>query len=68
MPVEIKELVIQGKIKGNSTATEQDIIEIIDSKLLDNAASTHLNESEKRSIIDECVLEVLNQIETKFRF
>jgi|TARA_B110000908_G_C10171236_1_gene410931 hypothetical protein len=68
MAVEIKELIIQGKIKGSSTATDQDIIKIIDSKLNDNITSASLDESEKRSIIDECVLEVLNQIENKFRF
>jgi hypothetical protein len=68
MAVEIKELIIQGKIKGSSTATDQDIIKIIDSKLNDNVTSASLDESEKRSIIDECVLEVLNQIENKFRF
>jgi hypothetical protein len=68
MAVEIKELIIQGKIKGSSTATDQDIIKIIDSKLNDNVTSASLDESEKRSIIDECVLEVLIQIENKFRF
>jgi hypothetical protein len=68
MTVEIKELIIQGKIKGSSTATDQDIIKIIDSKLLDHSGSPSLDESKKRSIIDECVLEVLNQIEAKFRF
>ena len=68
MTVEIKELIIQGKIKGSSTATDQDIIKIIDSKLLANSQSAGLDESKKRSIIDECVLEVLNQIEAKFRF
>jgi hypothetical protein len=68
MAVEIKELIIQGKIKGSSTATDQDIIKIIDSKLNNNVTSASLDESEKRSIIDECVLEVLNQIENKFRF
>jgi|TARA_B110000037_G_scaffold220417_1_gene288295 hypothetical protein len=68
MAVEIKELIIQGKIKGSSTATDQDIIKIIDAKLLGHSRGASLDESKKRSIIDECVLEVLNQIEAKFRF
>ena len=67
MAIVIKELIIQGKINSSANATDEDIIKIINSKIAD-VPRGGIEETEKRQIIEECVLTVLKELEAKLRY
>ncbi|MFT6065412.1 MAG: hypothetical protein ACJAYY_001532 [Paraglaciecola sp.] len=68
MTVIIKELIVQGKINKSSKKTDEDIIEIIESKVSKMDSGNALTESEKRQLIEECVATVLKELETKLGY
>jgi hypothetical protein len=68
MPIVIKELIIRAKVNEASKETDEDIIKIIDSKLLSAASGGTLKETEKRELIEECVYAVLKELESKLGY
>jgi hypothetical protein len=68
MAIEIKELIIQGKIKGDSDTVDVDIDKVIEEKISEINTGNILKESEKRQLVDECVLAVLNELESKLQY
>ena len=68
IPIEIKELIIKGRINGSTSIEEKDIIEVI-KKHQDNSSNTSpLTESLRRSIVDECVQDVITKLESKINY
>ena len=70
MAVEINQLKIKGTIndgKTESSLSKNEIEKLIESKIGNNSGS-HLNESFKRQLIEECVREVLKAIEDKMSY
>lgn len=51
MAVVIKELVIKGKVNGNSSASEEDIIKLIEANSKVNKSKVGLSESEKEHLL-----------------
>lgn len=68
MAVVIKELIVRGKINKSSKQTDEDIVKIIDAKLSKINSGNVLKETEKRTLIEECVLAVMKELETKFGY
>ena len=68
MAIEIRELIIQGKAKGSSTSNEADLDNVIETKISQKNMGNVLKESEKRQLVDECVIAVLNELESKLRY
>tara|TARA_B100000768_G_scaffold127439_1_gene118026 strand:+ start:584 stop:790 length:207 start_codon:yes stop_codon:yes gene_type:complete len=68
MAIEIRELIIQGKAKGSSTSNEDDLDNVIETKISQKNMGNVLKESEKRQLVDECVIAVLNELESKLRY
>ena len=68
MAIEIRELIIQGKSKGSSTSNEDDFDNVIESKISEKNMGNILKESEKRQLVDECVIAILNELESKLRY
>ncbi|GGE16900.1 hypothetical protein [Psychroflexus salis] len=68
MGVVIKELIIQGKINGNSTPTEEDLIKIIREEIKNNSKNTQLTQKNKNDLIEECKNSVLDALESKLRY
>ena len=68
MAIEIRELIIQGKSKGSSTSNEDDLDNVIESKISEKNMGNILKESEKRQLVDECVIAILNELEKKLRY
>jgi RNA-binding protein YlmH len=68
MAIEIRELIIQGKSKGSSTSNEDDLNNVIESKISEKNMGNILKESEKRQLVDECVIAILNELESKLRY
>lgn len=69
MAVVINELIIKGKINGNNEAAEADIVKLIDERT--KAATTsknYLSESERRTLIDECVEEVMSRLNERLNY
>ena len=50
MAIEIRELIIQGKSKGSSTSNEDDLDNVIESKISEKNMGNILKESEKKTI------------------
>lgn len=68
MAVIINELVIKGKVKGGNT-TETDVVKLIKEHVNDSSKNKkHLSESQKRSLINECVEEVLNRLNDRLSY
>ena len=66
MAIEIKELIVKGKINGSGSIEEKDIIEIINNlKESESNGESSLSESERRSLVDECVQDVITKLDTK---
>ncbi len=68
MAIEIRELIIQGKSKGSSTSNEDDLDNVIETKMSEKNMGNILKESEKRQLVDECVIAILNELESKLRY
>jgi len=68
MAIEIRELIIQGKSKGSSTSNEDDLDNVIETKISEKNMGNILKESEKRQLVDECVIAILNELESKLRY
>jgi len=68
MAIEIRELIIQGKSKGSSNSNEDDLNNVIESKISEKNMGNILKESEKRQLVDECVIAILNELESKLRY
>ena len=68
MATEIRELIIQGKSKGSSTSNEDDLDNVIETKMSEKNMGNILKESEKRQLVDECVIAILNELESKLRY
>ena len=68
MGVVIKELIIQGRINGNSSPSEEDLIKIIREEIKNNTKNTSLTQKAKNDLIEECKESVLNSLEFKLRY
>ena len=62
MAIEIRELIIQVKSKGSSNSNEDDLNNVIESKISEKNMGNILKESEKRQLVDECVIAILNEL------
>jgi len=67
MAVEIKELIIQGKLKDETNESDQNLSEIIRKEIKEGDGKA-LQETEKRQLVDECVAAVLKELESKFDY
>lgn len=68
MAIEIRELIIQGKSKESSTSNQDDLDNVIETKMSEKNMGNILKESEKRQLVDECVIAILNELESKLRY
>ena len=68
MAIEIRELIIQGKSKESSTSNQDDLDNVIETKMSEKNMGNILKESEKRQSVDECVIAILNELESKLRY
>ena len=59
MPLEIKELIVKGTVESDNKINNVDVIKLIDEKLSEKQPQTNFD---RKSIIDECVREVLAEI------
>tara|TARA_S200000501_G_C20436001_1_gene574438 strand:- start:227 stop:424 length:198 start_codon:yes stop_codon:yes gene_type:complete len=59
MPLEIKELIIKGTVESDNKTSNVDIVKLIDEKLSEKQPQNNID---RKSIIEECVLEVLTEI------
>ena len=59
MPLEIKELIVKGTVETDNKINNVDVIKLIDEKLSEKQPQTNFD---RKSIIDECVREVLAEI------
>tara|TARA_B110000967_G_scaffold205380_1_gene249804 strand:+ start:655 stop:858 length:204 start_codon:yes stop_codon:yes gene_type:complete len=67
MAVEIKELIIQGRLKDETNESDQNLSEIIRKEIKEGDGNA-LQETEKRQLVDECVAAVLKELESKFDY
>jgi len=68
MAVEIKELVIQGKVNKSSDMTDNNLIAIIEDTVSKQKGDDSIKETVKRQIVEECLIEVLKELETKLGY
>ena len=59
MPLEIKELIVKGIVESDNKTSNVDIVKLIDEKLSERQPQNNID---RKSIIEECVREVLNEI------
>ena len=59
MPLEIKELIVKGTVESDNKINNVDVVKLIDEKLSEKQPQTNFD---RKSIIDECVREVLAEI------
>jgi len=59
MPLEIKELIVKGTVETDNKINNVDVVKLIDEKLSEKQPQTNFD---RKSIIDECVREVLAEI------
>ncbi|MAC92315.1 MAG: hypothetical protein CMC01_01170 [Flavobacteriaceae bacterium] len=59
MPLEIKELIVKGIVESDNKTSKVDIVKLIDEKLSEKQPQ---NKIDRKSIIEECVREVLTEI------
>ena len=55
--IEIRELIIRGKVNGEFDSTSQDIAKIIDQKIDEKLSqyNAKLSKSERKSLINQCL-------------
>tara|TARA_B100001057_G_scaffold174330_1_gene174990 strand:+ start:615 stop:812 length:198 start_codon:yes stop_codon:yes gene_type:complete len=59
MPLEIKELIVKGTVESDNKKSNVDLVKLIDEKLSEKKPQ---NNFDRKSIIEECVREVLTEI------
>ena len=59
MPLEIKELIVKGTVESDNKTGNVDIVKLIDKKLSEKQPQNNID---RKSIIEECVREVLTEI------
>ena len=59
MPLEIKELIVKGTVESDNKTSNVDIVKLIDEKLSEKQPQNNID---RKSIIEECVREVLAEI------
>jgi len=67
--IEIKELIIRGKVNGGFDSTSQDIAKIIDEKI-DKKLSEYnpkLSKSERKNLINQCINELYEKVDFESR-
>ena len=67
--IEIKELIIRGKVNGEFDSTSQDIAKIIDEKI-DKKLSEYnpkLSKSERKNLINQCINELYEKVDFESR-
>ncbi len=67
--IEIKELIIRGKVNGDFDSTSQDIAKIIDEKI-DKKLSEYnakLSKSERKNLINQCINELYEKVDFESR-
>ena len=68
MSVVIKELIVQGRINGNTSPSEEDLIKIIGEEIKKHTKKTTLSPQEKNDLIEECKDMVISTLESKFQY
>ena len=59
MPIEIKELIVKGTVESDNKKSDVDVVKLIDEKLSEKQPQNNID---RKSIIEECVREVLTEI------
>jgi hypothetical protein len=59
MPLEIKELIVKGTVESDNKTGNVDIVKLIDKKLSEKQPQNNID---RKTIIEECVREVLIEI------
>jgi hypothetical protein len=59
MPLEIKELIVKGTVESDNKKSNVDVVKLIDEKLSEKQPQNNID---RKSIIEECVREVLTEI------
>ena len=59
MPLEIKELIVKGTVESDNKTGNVDIVKLIDKKLSEKQPQNNID---RKTIIEECVREVLTEI------
>jgi hypothetical protein len=59
MPLEIKELIVKGTVESDNKKSDVDVVKLIDEKLSEKQPQNNID---RKSIIEECVREVLTEI------
>tara|TARA_B100001093_G_scaffold26848_1_gene23548 strand:+ start:522 stop:719 length:198 start_codon:yes stop_codon:yes gene_type:complete len=59
MPLEIKELIVKGTVESDNKTSNVDIVKLIDKKLSEKQPQNNID---RKTIIEECVREVLIEI------
>lgn len=67
--IEIRELIIRGKVNGEFDSTSQDIAKIIDQKIDEKLSqyNAKLSKSERKSLINQCINELYEKIDFESR-
>jgi len=59
MPLEIKEIIVKGTVESDNKKNNVDVVKLIDEKLSEKQPQNNID---RKSIIEECVREVLTEI------
>ena len=66
MPVEIKELIVKATVQNKQV--EKDLMQMFEKKSEKSSKSLELSYHEKKEIIEECIIEIMERLEMKKRF
>jgi len=63
--IEIKELIIRGKVNGEFENSDEEIIKIIDERIEEklNNYSAKLSKGERKNLINQCINEFYDKVE-----